>query len=264
MEIKLNTLNVNLRDLKFQQKQHDKEGWTRWTKDGFTRDIFQPVDDASNFDSAPTKKLRKAATLQPGANYMTLGAACLFQLGRCNRQMMDQFFAQADLIWQDLSNRAPACVNTNTFMKRAAERFRQEGQPLQNAIDVLTAIIAPRNESTTAFEQFARFLAMFGPEKTVMLKIASLLECSQKSGQWLYFNTDHIQFPTFYGAFDYTEPNCLVIRNQDRVARVWNFPFLEANDRLHYLADESGRTYPSWTEYFAVHPPSQYYDIGFG
>jgi hypothetical protein len=263
MEIKLNTLNVNLRDLQFRQQQHDKEGWTRWSKTGFTRNSFKPTEDGAIFDSAPTKRYSKSSAPQSATDYLKLGNSSPFQLGRCNRAMLDQFFTQTDSIWQDLSNRALAAVGSSTFIKRAAERFRQEGQPLQNAIDVLTAIITPRSETSIAFEQFARFMAMFGPEKTVMLKIAALLECSQKTGQWLYFNTDQLQFPVFYGAFDYSEPNCLVIHDHDRVSRIWNYPLSEANERFPYLTDESSRTYVSWSEYFEVHPPRPYYDMAY-
>nr|1PP7_U Chain U, kDa initiator binding protein [Trichomonas vaginalis] len=42
MGIKLNTLNVNLRDLAFEQLQHDKGGWTQWKRSGFTRNsVFE-------------------------------------------------------------------------------------------------------------------------------------------------------------------------------------------------------------------------------
>lgn len=43
MDIKLNTLNVNLKDLKFQQLHSDQSGWTLWRRDGFTPD--STIDD---------------------------------------------------------------------------------------------------------------------------------------------------------------------------------------------------------------------------
>jgi hypothetical protein len=37
MDIKLNTLNVNLRDLHFTMTDKEKNGWSRWKREGFSR-----------------------------------------------------------------------------------------------------------------------------------------------------------------------------------------------------------------------------------
>jgi hypothetical protein len=177
--------------------------------------------------------------------------------------MLDQFFLQVSLIWRELSNNSSVPVETAPLIRRAAERFRQEGQPLQNAVDVLTAIIPTLPDGTVSFANFARFMAMFGPERTIMLKIASLLQASQKTGQWLYFNTEQPQFPPIYGAFDPTTPNCLVLTKYDNVSRIWNFPTVDAVEGMQYLMDDLGRMYSSWVEYFTIHPVRQPYGVGF-
>jgi hypothetical protein len=176
--------------------------------------------------------------------------------------MVDQFFLQTSLIWRDVSNNANLPVDATWLIQRAAERFRQDGQPLQNAIDVLTAIVGTTPDGMTTFHNFARFMAMFGPERTIMLKIASLLEASQKSGQWLYFNTEQPHFPPVYGSFDPATPNCLVLRKYDSVSRIWNFPTVDAAEGAQYLMDDLGTMYGSWVEYFAIHPVRPY-NVGF-
>jgi hypothetical protein len=247
MDIKLNTLNVDLRDLNFKQQQHDKDGWTRWKREGFTRQACTHPEDVQ----------------PPRKTTMTANSGSAFGLGPCPKLMYDQFFLQISVIWKELSNGSNGPVDAPWFVRRAAERFRQEGQPIQNAIDVLTAIISARPDGTTTFEQFAKFMAMFGPEKSLMLKIASLLEASQKSGQWLYFNTEQPQFPPVYAAFDPCTPNCLVLRKYDNVSRIWNFPTVDAVDGMQYIMDDLGKMYGSWTEYFTMHPVRQQYPVGF-
>jgi hypothetical protein len=243
LDIKLNTLNVDLRDLGFKQQQHDKDGWTHWKHDGFTRNASSCPDDPP---------LPMMTILRPIAPIPTL-----FDLGPCSKLMLEQFFQQTSLMWRELSGSSTMPVESSWFVRRAAERFRQETQPIQNAIDVLTAIIASTPDGSTTYDHFARLMAMFGPEKSLMLKIASLLESSQKSGQWLYFNTEQPHFLTTYGSFDRDTPNCLVLRKYDTVSRIWNFPTVEQAPGTQYLMDDLGQMYASWAGYFAMHPVRQ-------
>jgi hypothetical protein len=241
--IKLNTLNVNLRDLKFvQQPNPSKDGWTYWKKDGFTQASALTYGEDSH---APEQPLR-LTSVQP---------AWPFSLGCVVPEALAQFFQTADLIWRELTGPALVqVIETQPFLQRAAYHFKQGGQHEENALEVLTAIIAPKKSERITFEQFTRFLAMFGPEKTVMLKIASLLDCSHRTGQWLYFDTDGITLPALAVSFDTQEPNCLIIRNNGNITRVWNVPLIEANEKNGYVYDEVGHTYGSWSEYFERHP----------
>jgi len=233
LSIKPNTLNVNLRDLKFEpQSGKAKDGWTLWKKDQFSR------------SSAPAQAEAPAA--KP--------ADVLFHLGCVQPNHVTDFFSESQMIWRQLTNATVSSpVSMPNFLRKAAARFKQEGQEEQNALDVLTAIMSPKNSDTIAFEQLARFLAMFGPERTIMLKIASLLNYSQKSRQWLYFDTDLTHTPAVYGMFDASEPNCLVIHSYGTISKVWNLPLTDMGQGK-YLIDERGRQYGSWAEYFEAHP----------
>ena len=88
-----------------------------------------------------------------------------------------------------------------------------------------------------------------------MEKIASLLNCSNRSGQWLRLGQldSRTTARGIYGAFDDNEPNCLVIRQTRRAPiRVWKVPLIEAGQR--YVIDEHGETYESWDDYFRRSP----------
>jgi hypothetical protein len=236
--IKVNTLNVNLRDLKFvQQSGSAKDGWSYWQKDGFTRASAATfVEDYRAPD--PGNKLA-----------LPFGLGCVAPDG------LTQFFQRADRTWRELTGAGfVQGMETQPFLSRAAHHFKQDGQQEQNALEVLTAIIAPKRAERITFEQFARFLAMFGPDRTVMLKIASLLDCSHRTGQWLYFDTEGLALPAISGSFDPQEPNCLVIRNNGNISRVWNAPLTEASGKGGYVIDQVGHIYCSWADYFERHP----------
>ena len=50
--IKMNSMNVNLHDLGFHKMQHEKNGWTRWTRDGFTQNkILMDTDFYENISN---------------------------------------------------------------------------------------------------------------------------------------------------------------------------------------------------------------------
>lgn len=247
MGIKLNTLNVNLRDLKFQQQQHNKDGWTRWKCPGFTRSGFQITSP----DHDPTiPKLRKSTPFKlPPTIYH---GDAPFNLGFTNPESEIQFFQYTTNIWTEMGGRVGETLPSKHFINLAAERFKQQEQPLSNAIDVLKAIITPDNfnQEVIYYAQFARFMAQFGPERTLMLKIASLLMCSNNTGSWLVFGKSHNNDPC--GFFDENEPNCLILKKGNVYSRVWNMPLIEPP--RDYLFDEERNGYSSWDFYFEKHP----------
>ena len=247
MGIKLNTLNVNLRDLKFQQQQHNKDGWTRWKKEGFTRSSQSlGLEAISTFDThAPVDPWGLPQPPLPRNPHVTIG--------KVSPQVAEKFFQTTDLFWRQLNGAPVPAVSTKTFTHHAGEKLRQEGQALNNAIEVLAAIISPTDSDMTTFDQFVKFMAMFGPRQTAMLKIESLLRCSHNTGQWLIFDT-RVPHPPVFAAFDDREPNCLVITANKSVSRVWNMPLVESDSGQPYLVDSMDRTYMSWAEYFDENP----------
>jgi hypothetical protein len=237
MGVKVNTLNVNLRDLQFHQQNPPKDGWTQWKKDGFTRQSERPqIDDIG----------------VPGKIPDFIAPMPFPRLGKVRPDVEAMFLDTARLIWRELINNHPfTSINTEPFLRKAAAKFKTEQQAIDNAIDVLRAIICPANELMVSEVQFVRFLAMFGPAATVMLKIASLLEISHATGQWLIFDQTTVP-PGVYAAFDTVEANCLVIRKGNSVSRVWNLPLVDS--REDYVVDERGKSYASWKDYFLQHP----------
>ena len=247
MGIKLNTINVNLRDLGFEEKQRGKDGWTRWTKEGFTR---------KGFSSGTGEIVPMTFTKTVQEPQMRIGA--------CTPDEEQEFFRCAHAIWGEM---LPGVVigmhvQATRFIDLAAETFRTPEQPPNNAVAVIKAIIAPNlDEGGPAYLGFAelcRLLAMFGPRQTLMLKIAHLLQCSADTGNWMQFNdTEPVHTGKLSGQFSIHEPNCLVLMwPSGRCARVWNLPLVDANGP--YIVDEGQIRYLSWNQYFQDHPMDAY------
>jgi hypothetical protein len=235
MGIKVNTLNVNLKDLGFVQRKYSRDGWTLWNHPSFNRLSPDPMPQA------------------PGAFTPRIDCWQLpFSLGRMRPDDVDRFRQSALELWSELGD---AVVPVGTFVPWAAGRFRQPEQPIGNAADVVRAIVPVTADGRITIGAFARFLAMFGPAPTIMIKIAGLLTSSEKHGQWLSLQpVDQAAQPQLSGMFDDKEPNCLVLRALGKPAvRVWNLPLVEASDP--YVTDERGRLWRGWEVYFKENPP---------
>jgi hypothetical protein len=236
MGIRLNSLNVNLRDHNFQQLGRNKDGWTRWRRSGFVRADIQAVA-LVNTPAIP--------------NPVT------FSLGRLGMAQLSQFWQDCSVVWTELFGR-----DTNRWeipgaeaVERAAHYFKQAEQPLDNARDVLRAIMVQQGKGQAlSFYEFSRLLAMFGPAYSLMFKIASLLTSSNSTGKWLTFDSQGAAVGIAQAYFDDAEPNCLVIRHYDgNEERVYNDPTMVHGTEA-YLMDQRGRQYQTWEEYFKIHP----------
>jgi hypothetical protein len=243
--IKLNTLNVDLNNLHFEQVQKVKDGWSVWRRSGFTKtDSGAPPD--SRFELGRRPRTRP----DPAFSKIT------FNLGRLSPDQTNSFIRTSRELWSELFGIHCAYVPTDRLVHIAATRFKHTEQPLDNAKDVIKAIIVPPTGATQLdFADFCRFLAMFGPEQTVMLKISSLLTCSNATGKWLTFDSDFMaeRRPAPFARFNPAEPNCLLVQRTDgQVSRVYNDPNVDATKP--YLIDASGQQFCQWDDYFREHP----------
>jgi hypothetical protein len=250
--IKVNTLNINLRDLHFVQGTKEADGWTRWTCPGLNRNDFVPSGPLS----AAAWQLDQISTITCAPGKSTVE----FTLGQLGTPEYDPFLADSQRLWVELfATPVSNAVHPDIMIEHAANKFRHKDQPLDNAKEVIRAIIATRPDVPLTFQDFARFMAMFGPEATVMIKIASLLTCSNETGKWLTFDSiARVQRPLPFAQFDEKQPNCLVVHHGDQaVERAYNHPNLAA--QMAYVLDESGAKFGDWDAYFKSRPVRQSY-----
>lgn len=201
MGIKINTLNVNLRDLHFTQTQTDKNGWTLWTKPGFSRTCYTP--DQSEVAQAKEKTPKSKPTKQK-----QISVSNLLNVGKLFQDQDILFRESVHLSWISITGiQEITPIMSNIFFERAGNYLKEEEQPLENAVEVLKAIITPNNSPTVRYEDFFKFLAMFGPKETAMQKIASLLTYSNNHGNWLSLELLFLLFLTMSSAETFLKMN---------------------------------------------------------
>jgi serine/threonine protein kinase len=237
MGIKLNTMNVNLRDLKFEQSDRNKDGWTSWKRPGFTRQSEPPDLSMQSASIAPSRANFTVARLTPAKT--------------------NEFWQSSMRLWSDLfgTDDSARDIPGEQAVDQAARHFKHNEQPLENAKDVIRAIMARQGRGDAlTFTEFSRFMAMFGPGWSVMLKIASLLTCSNNTGKWLTFDSQAPETGVAQARFDDAEPNCLVVKHCDgKLERVYNDP-LVPHGRDPYVTDQRGEAFMNWDDYFRIHP----------
>ena len=183
--IKLNTLNVNLHALGFIQQKHSKDGWTLWKRPNFTRnslgnDLTPNNSAASTIGPTLTnnmgmvdlnsQKINSAYDMvfqnkYPMSTMIQPQMIQPIQLGKVSQIVFNTFMNNARQIWLNLANSNFEPADATDLIQKAAARFKQIEQPLDNAIEVLRAIIIPdQSQTNISFKQFCSFLAMFGPE----------------------------------------------------------------------------------------------------
>jgi hypothetical protein len=248
--VKLNTLNVNLRNLKFAQLQSDKSGWTRFRREGFTRRDFEvTVPDTPEPDLFGQPLLPKPPQRSEPEDKIDFRITCL------TSEQDDLFTQSVVLEWQAIVESSDiTSVATAFFVSHASQRYCLPNQPSENAFDVIHAIVASQDPPTIKFSTFLKFMAEFGPPETVMLKIHSLLEVAQHPSPWLYFGPMAIvEDVELNGVFDDDAANLLLVRNRKRVLnKAWNVPIIPFGQE--FVIDESGRRYASWQTFFEEHP----------
>jgi len=262
MEIKLNTLNVNLKDLGFQQLQCDHNGWTEWSRHGFNRTstLADLADVSSDKISGKDGDKTQKGHFVDESMVSKVSSLRDIVFGRCELETLQVFKRIANSIWEEIIDgiENKNSISFEEFLPLVSERFRVSHQSLKNAKRVLEVMFLCDPKQVT-IQDFARFLAKFGPEETVMEKIGSLTSSSNQNDHWfrpVYGVPTDIADCSTYGYFDETEQNCIVIVQKNvKQCKVYNR--LDIAIPGEYLIDDQGTTYSSWQDFFEKNPHPQ-------
>jgi hypothetical protein len=247
LNVKYNSVSVNIKNTGFTQLERNLDGWTKWHKDGLTRKRIDHYT-LSNAMIIPQPSPPPPKT-KPRSGFV-------YNIGSSSPRVVEELYTTAQQIWERLFGTTLRPVISKLFLKRAATDFMQPGQPFENAVEVISAIVLTDQTRVIHFHDLYRFLAMFGPRESVMAKISELLGCSNATGEWLFFEEKKQQMmaPNPISAqFDCNEHNRLniVIRNC-KIISVWNLPTVSHTEQ--YLIDMEGKTYQGWKDYFDKNP----------
>jgi hypothetical protein len=253
MEIKHNTLNVNLKDLKFRQSEKENNGWTVWEREGFSR--FSTIEELADL-KAETPGEGVPIPFADDAQAMKLVMLRDLNFGFVDPPTAQMFKRFTISIWEELLPQVPLqyIVSPPEFLSVAAERFRASHQKLENSLKILKAVFVCPNSAQLSMLDFAKFMAKFGPEETLMQKLDSILKSSNRNQNWLKLSKPPVEEqPLIYGYFDDVEHNCFVLQRLDQPEeRIYNLINVPATD--DYLVDSKGMKYASWQKYFEMNP----------
>jgi hypothetical protein len=265
MEIKHNTLNVNLKDLKFHQLETEKNGWSVWERPGFTR--FSSIDQLVDVKSEKDVDLLAQPGVLDDAQLAKLSMLRDMTVGFIDPGSTQLFKRFTVSIWEELVGSPLQCAaSPSELLHLAAERFRASHQKLDNALRILKAIFVCADATKLTILDFAKFMARFGPEETLMQKLDSILKSSNRNQNWLKLSrppAGQDAPEVIYGYFDENEHNCFVLHRMGQPEeKIYNLLHVPATDE--YLVDIHGQRYASWQKYFDVHPiPAQTWSAGF-
>ena len=218
MEIKLNTLNVNLKDLGFVQLASDHNGWTEWKRQSFNRQSnVLELSEISSDKSINKENDKNKGNFIEDIQLNKISTLKDINIGGVSIEISNIFRKITISIWEEIieNYENKSVITLNEFFHVAAERFRASHQPLRNSNMVLNAVFLYNDPNQLTIIDFAKFLAKFSPEETLMEKIGSLTSSSNQFGNWLRLINDPIELKdensNFYGYFDNIDPNCMIL-----------------------------------------------------
>jgi len=254
LDIRLNSLNVNLKKLQFNQTQSNREGWTCWKRNGFNRRdasllAYNSGNDGENENFSSDNNLLYEQ-IKPSIYNIS------FKIGCFMKERHNSFVCTVVNLWHEIIQTENTVSISGTFyIPRQAQRIKLEKQPFCNAYEIVKSIICPPKSNLITFEHMFRFHSMFGPESTQMIKIQQLLDVSASNGYWLYFGYHYdelIKYVDVFACFDDKEPNCLILHSPEGQRKVWNLPDVDSNS--DYLIDDQGMSVKDWSSYFKKYP----------
>lgn len=233
MNIKLNTLNVNLKTLGFEKSQSNKDNRVFFKNEGFSRSGTMTVGFKSIRNSrCKSESLRN---LNLSAVYMPyLEPLKLFMM---TEQEINQFKHDVIEKWNEIVElHLVFAIPLNLFIKFLKSIFDDKFCDLSSAQQALT----PRVPEVWDILDFAIFLSRFGPFCNIQSKLnqyQDLIDDIQLG--FITYSTPSSNYfsDTFHNCFRFHLP-------QIGEYHCYNLPLVQ--DNTPFLADEDGVVYPSW------------------
>jgi len=230
MEIKVNTMNVNLNNLGFYQADARKGEKTFWTNDKFSAksspDSLQSIRTVESHVSYPEGQYFFRAVYLPLLDSMTLY--------KLSNSEISSFKVNVVNMWESLfHSKFVFAVSLKDFIRAFEEKacLYHDYYVFQEALDLKTP-------NTVEILEFAIFLARFGPFDSLIYKLNQLQQIIPEVRQETNPQRSIQSFfaPTFHNCFRFSlsigEYHC------------YNIPHISSNS--NFLIDEEERRYSSW------------------
>lgn len=234
MQVKLNTLNVNLKTLGFEQSRTRDKNITFYKNEGFTYDSNQ----AASFEKIRNSRCKPESLLHLNIKAVYLTSLEPLQLFMMPKKDIDAFKHEVVDIWTSIVGLDLLfAVSLKSFLKSFEAQLESKHY---FDVYILQQALAPRVPEVLDIFDFAVFLARFGPFNTISLKLFQHHSAvNEIRPDLVYFTSPHNNYfsDTFHNCFRFP----LV---QAGEYHCYNLPLTNANGQ--FLIDEDEICYPSW------------------
>lgn len=227
MDVKLNTLNVNLKTLGFEKSRSRKDNRNYFKNEGFSF-----CNTANGFERIRNSRCKPEALLNLNLSAVYLPCLEPLKLFMMTEQEINQFKHEVIKTWEEIVDlKLVFAITLNDFMKYL-------NSYLEDKILVGLAL-TPRVPDVWDILDFAIFLARFGPFNNIRYKLSQYQDL---------INNISIGFNTYSpNYFSDTFHNCFRFHlSQTGEYHCYNLPLVSIN--TPFLADEDGVLYPSWNK----------------
>jgi len=236
LDVKINTLNVNLKTLGFQQTRNKSGELSYWKNSFFTR---------SSCDNN-LERIRNSRCRPESLSVLNSRAVYLPLLDQIQLFMMDEkniHVFKRDVIdhWETLvGSKLVFAITMSLFCKSFISSF-DESVGYKPEFFPLQQYLTPRTPNVINIFDFAVFLARFGPYANIPVKIMEYQAILPDIRQdFFMFNS-----PTISSYFAMTYHNCFKFPlSPNGEYHCYNLPLVSSSSQ--YIVDEDGTVYKSW------------------
>ncbi|KAH0790110.1 39 kDa initiator binding protein [Histomonas meleagridis] len=235
LEIKINTLNVNLKTLGFHPTRSRTGDITYWENNGFSK-----TSCPQDFERIRNSRCKPLAlkNLLTSAVYLPLLEQ--LQLFMMDQPSINLFKKEVVQVWESLVGpKLIFAVELNDFQKALVGRFEKLG--FYPSKSLFPQVLSPKLPNVIDIFDFAVFLARFGPFEHAVIKLFQYQTVlNEIRPDFFMFNT-----PSLTSYFSMTFHNCFRFQlAQTGEYHCYNLPTVSSTSG--FLADEDGAIYQSW------------------
>ena len=236
MNIKLNTLNVNLKTLGFIQT-HRKNELTYYFNKTFSRSA-SPQD----FERIRNSRCKPDSLMHMNSHAVYFPLLEPLQLFLMSEKEINKFKRDVVLYWEKIVGSSLIfALGMNMFTKAMLNALDVNSGAIEPDDFMIQQVLAPRTPNVVNIFDFAVFLARFGPFNNAPYKIIQYQQIlSDIRPDFFMFNA-----PSLTSYFSMTYHNCFRFQlAPNGEYHCYNLPHVSSN--AQYLIDEDGSIYKSW------------------
>lgn len=238
LNIKLNTLNVNLKTLGFEQAQSRHGDKTFWKNPAFCASATQ------NFERLRNSRCKPESLINLSIRAVYLPILEPLQLYMMSTADTNVFKKNVVELWERLvGSKLIFAVAMVDFINALASHLGTQNR-VANEVHMIQQVFAVKSATVIDIFDFALFMARFGPFNSIQAKLhqfQSILSEIRTTDNFYMFNTTMLQyFPeTFHNCFRFQLP-------PTGEYHCYNLPLVDS--QAQFLVDEDGAMYRSWQQ----------------